>query len=88
MSSLITWHGAGTASLESGILTEGSWRWWRCTAAQAAVKYGYTLVTKMEGKTVREGRREGGGMTLTEYVKLERGDLMEMNYEPKLTVDS
>lgn len=48
MSPLITWHGAGTASLQSGMLTEWSWSWWRCTAA---VNCGYRLV--MEG-----GRRE------------------------------
>lgn len=27
MSPLMTWQDAGTASLESGILTEGSWSW-------------------------------------------------------------
>lgn len=48
MSPLITWHGAGTASLQSGILTEWSWNWWRCAAA---VNCGYRLVR--EG-----GRRE------------------------------
>lgn len=58
MSSLITWHGAGTASLESGMLTEESWILWRCTAAQSAVKYGYRLVTEMKRKAARTGREE------------------------------
>lgn len=49
MSPLMTWQDAGTASLESGILTEGSWSWWRCGAA---VNSGYRLV--------RDGGREGG----------------------------
>lgn len=88
-SSLITWHGAGTASLESGILTEESWSSWRCAAARAEVKYGYRLVTEMEGKMVREGGRgrgrEGGRMTLTEYDKLKRGDLMEINHMQEIT---
>lgn len=49
----ITWHGAGTASLPSGILTEWNWSWWRCAAA---VRCGYRLVR--EGK--EGGRREEG----------------------------
>lgn len=56
-SSLMIWHGAATASLESGILTEESRGLWRCCAATAAVKYRYSLVTEMEGKTAE---REGG----------------------------
>lgn len=48
MSPLINWHGTGTASLQSGILTEWRCSWWRCAAA---VNCGYTLVR--EG-----GRRE------------------------------
>lgn len=51
MSPLMTWQDAGTASLESGILTEGSWSWGRCGAA---VNSGYRLVTEMDG-----GREEG-----------------------------
>lgn len=59
MSPLITWHGAGTASLQSGILTEWSWNWWRCAAA---VNCGYRLVR--EG-----GRREEGGRNVTELTE-------------------
>lgn len=58
MSPLMTWQDAGTASLESGILTGGSWSWWRCGAA---VNSGYRLVTEMEGG------REEGGTTPTEH---------------------
>lgn len=62
-SSLITRHGAGTASLESGILTEDKWSWWKCAAAWAAVKQCYGLVRGIEGRVgwggrVKRGRRD------------------------------
>lgn len=60
----MTWHGAGAASLESGILTEESWSLWRCAAARAAVKYGHRLVTEMEAKTAKEGGRRHNSVLL------------------------
>lgn len=68
-SSLITWHGAGTASLESGMLTEESWSLWWCAATSCSQVW--VQISYRDGGKESEGGG-GGGRTVTVCDELKR----------------